>query len=239
MKWIGLMLALVALGVAGFGLSFFSEDMVAGFGAEAAERVRPDHRLGVSLAVLTALAVASGLYLRQIKEASLYLTSLASVTLIGAAALLGAANWVFFEPLYAETRWWALTGENLLEVVPGTLGGLVGASSAEDGMLRAAAGAAKGLGRTLVDMVRHPGFEAVPDGPLTLIVALPLLFAFIVFNIGVAPRISARFTADQPLWLRLSAQASLFMLVVLAGAALYLNLLARQSVNFAGTLFAS
>ncbi len=238
MKWFAGLLALAALGLAGFGLSFFSAEAVSGLGAHAAELTRPDLRLAASLAAVIVLAVNAGLYLRQIREASLYLISLASILIAGAAGLLGVANWVFYESLHAETRWLMRTGENLLAVIPGTLGSLVGASSAEDGALRIAAGAAKGLGRTLVDMVRHPGYEAVPDGPLALIVALPLFLAFIVFNIGVAPRISARFTPAQPLWLRLAAQAGLFLFVFVILAMIFLNLLARQSVNFAGTLAA-
>ena len=238
MNWIGGLLALIGLFLAGFGLAFFSPDMVEGAGLGAAEALRPDHRLLAGFGVLVVISFAAGVYLRQIGEASIYLFSLLGLTLLGAGALVGVTNWVFFETLYTETSWMGRTGENLLRVVPGTLGSLVGASSGEDAALRAGAGLAKGLGQTLVDMVRHPGFETIPNGPLTLLVGLPLLVSFVVFNVGVAPRISQRFHADQPLWLRLSAQVSLFAGVFIALTALYLNLLARQSVNLAGTLAA-
>ncbi len=240
MVWIGrglgTAMGVLGLGLAVFGLTFFSEDVIAGLGAEAAEQVRPDYRLAAGLGALVVLAVSFGLWLRQIKEASLYLISMLSGVGVSAMGLLGLSNWIFFESLYAETSWLRRTGDNLLGVVPGTLSSLVGSSSGEDAALRAGAGVAKGLGRTLVDMVRHPGFEAIPDGPLTLMVGLPLLFAFIVFNVGVAPKIAARFHTGQPLWLRLSAHISLLAALFLVLAAVYLNLLARQSVNFAGTL---
>lgn len=236
MKWIGAGFALVALGLGVFGLSFFTEDMTDGLGLRAAEVLRPDIRLLAGIALIAVLGVGAGMYLRQIGEASLYLISLASVIVLGSASLLGLTNWIFFETLYGQTSWLRRTGDNLIGVIPGTLASLVGASSGEDAALRVGAGAAKGLGRTLVDMVRHPGFETIPDGPLTLIVGLPLLFAFVVFNVGVAPRVSERFNASQPLWLRLSAQITLFAGLFIVMAAVYLNLLARQSVNFAGTL---
>ncbi len=238
MRWIGAGLGLAGLALAVFGLAFFSQDVIEGIGLQAAEQLRPDYRLMLGVALIAALGVGAGLYLRQIAEASLYLICLLGTIILGSASLLGLANWIFFESLYAQTSWLRRTGENLLGVVPGTLGSLVGSSSGEDAALRAGAGVAKGLGRTLVDMVRHPGFETIPDGPLTLIVGLPLLFCFVVFNVGVAPRVSERFHASQPVWLRLSAQLSLFTALFMVFSVVYLNLLARQSVNFAGTLAA-
>lgn len=238
MHLFAIIFVLAGLCVAGFGLAFFSADMVEGAGLQAAEALRPDHRLGVGLALIVVLSLAAGVYLRRIAEASHYLITLISLTGVGAVALAGTSNWVFFEALYADTSWLRRTGDNLLSVVPGTLGSLVGASSGEDAALRAGAGMAKGLGRTLVDMVRHPGFETIPDGPLTLMVGVPLLVSFVVFNVGIAPRLAERFHAGQPLWLRLSAQISLFAGVFIGLTALYLNVLARQSANLAGTLAA-
>jgi hypothetical protein len=71
-----------------------------------------------------------------------------------------------------------------------------------------------------------------------LMVGVPLLVSFVVFNVGIAPRLAERFHAGQPLWLRLSAQISLFAGVFIGLTALYLNVLARQSANLAGTLAA-
>ncbi len=236
MKWMGAGLGVLGLALAVFGLAFFSSDMRDGLGLQAAQQLRPDYRLMLGVGVIAFLGVGVGLYLRQIGEASLYLITLMAGVILGATSVLGLTNWIFFETLYAEAGWLSRTGENLLHVVPGTLGSLVGASGGEDAALRAGAGVAKGLGRTLVDMVRHPGFETIPNGPLTLIVGLPLLFSFVVFNIGVAPRVSERFHASQPVWLRLSAQLSLFAALFIGLSAIFLNLLAHQSINFAGTL---
>ena len=64
MNWIGGLLALVGLFLAGFGLAFFSPDMVEGAGLVAAEALRPDHRLLAGFGVLVVISFAAGVYLR-------------------------------------------------------------------------------------------------------------------------------------------------------------------------------
>lgn len=229
--------ALIAIAVlaAIYGLAFFHDD-AARSGQALAEAVRPDHRVLAGLALSVVLGLAAGLRLRAVSEASSYLLTLAVMTAVGGAALAGLAHGFAFEDLHRSAHWAQRTWGHLMDITPGALGSLVGASSVEEGAVRLGAGAAKGLGRTLVDMVRHPGFEAIADGPLTLIVFLPLPAALAAYLAGIAPKVAARFHPGQPLWLRLSAQISLFAGLYLALSAVYLNMLVRQSANLAGTL---
>lgn len=217
------------------GLAFFHPEAGVA-GQPLADTLRPDLRLFGSLAVLGLLAVVSGARLGAIKEASSYLLTLLVLILAGGAALAGLAHLMAFEALHREAGWVGRTWDNLLGVVPGTLSSLVGASSLDEGAVRLAGGAARGLGNTLVDAVRYPGFEAIPDNILTLLVFLPLPAGLVVYVVGVGPKVAARFHAGQPLWLRLAAQLCLFAMVYLALSAVYLNILVRQSVNFAGSL---
>lgn len=227
---------ILAVVAAIYGLAFFHPG-AAPSGQALAEAVRPDHRLFVGLGAVILLALGAGARLRGVNEASSYLLTLIVLVLLGAAAMAGIAHALAYEDLHRTTHWAGRALGDLMDVVPGTLGSLVGASSLEDGAVRLGSGAAKGLGQTLVDMVRHPGFETIADGPLTLIVFLPLPAALTAYVVGVGPKVAARFHAGQPLWLRLSAQITLFAGLYLALSAVYLNMLVRQSANLAGTLF--
>lgn len=229
-------LIVMAIVAAIYGLAFFHGE-AARSGQALAEAVRPDHRLIAGLGLSVLLGLGGGLRLRAVNEASSYLLILVVLIGVGGAALAGIAHAFAFEDLHRTANWAGRTWGHLLNVAPSAMGGLAGASSLEDGAIRAGAGAAKALGRTLVDMVRHPGFEAIADGPLTLIVMLPLPVALAAYLLGVAPKVAARFHAGQPLWLRLSAQVSLFAGVYLLLSAVYLNMVVRQSANLAGTLF--
>lgn len=229
--------ALAGLGLiaAILGLAFFHPE-AGEAGRPLAETVRADLRLFGALGVMALLAVVAGMRLSAIKEASSYLLTIVVLVLTGGVGLAGLAHVMAFEALHREAGWMGRTWDNLLGVVPGTLGSLVGASSMEEGAVRVAGGAARGLGNTLVDAVRYPGFEAIGENTLTLLVFLPLPVALIVYVLGVAPKVAAHFHTGQPLWLRLAAQLSLFAMIYLALSAVYLNVLVRQSVNLAGSL---